>query len=77
VIGFVHIDKCTDRRWYQKLVGQEYAVYADEGVEWLTYQPDGYTNFILKSDATLLNNNDTQVVLESNQNNQHPTNQGE
>ena len=52
MIGFVMIDKCTDRRWYQDLVGQKYPVYADEGIEWETYQLDGYKNYILKEDAT-------------------------
>ena len=51
MLGYVKIEKCTDRRWYQDLVGQWYPVYKDEGVEFLTYQLDGYTNFILKQDV--------------------------
>jgi hypothetical protein len=52
MIGYVKIEKCSDRRWYQDLVGQWYPVYRDEGVEWETYELAGYKNYILKSDTT-------------------------
>ena len=52
MIGYVKIEKCSDRRWYQDLVGQWYPVYRDEGVEWETYELTGHKNYILKSDTT-------------------------
>ena len=52
MIGFVRIEKCSDRRWYSDLVGQLYPVYKDEGVEWETYELTGHKNYILKKDAT-------------------------
>ena len=52
MIGYVKIEKCSDRRWYEKLVGQWYPVYRDEGVEWETYELTGHKNYILKSDTT-------------------------
>ena len=52
MIGYVKIEKCSDRRWYDGLVGQWYPVYRDEGVEWETYELTGHNNYILKSDTT-------------------------
>ena len=52
MIGYVKIEKCSDRRWYHDLVGQWYPVYNDEGVEWETYELTGHKNYILKSDTT-------------------------
>ena len=52
MIGYVKIEKCSDRRWYDKLVGQWYPVYRDEGVEWETYELTGHKNYILKTDTT-------------------------
>ena len=52
MIGYVKIEKCSDRRWYQDLVGQWYPVYRDEGIEWETYELTGHKNYILKSDTT-------------------------
>ena len=52
MIGFVIIEKCSHRGWYKDLVGQKYPVYADEGIEWATYELTGHKNYILKKDAT-------------------------
>ena len=52
MIGYVKIEKCSHRGWYKDLVGQWYPVYRDEGVEWETYQPEGYKNYILKEDTS-------------------------
>ena len=53
MIGFVRIEKDTrGRSWYEGLIGQLYPVYADEGVEWETYELTGHKNYILKEDAT-------------------------
>ena len=52
MIGYVKIEKCSDRRWYQDLVGQWYPVYRDEGVEWESYELTGHKNYILKSDTS-------------------------
>ena len=52
MIGYVKIEKCSDRRWYDSLVGQWYPVYRDEGVEWETYELTGHKNYILKSDTS-------------------------
>ena len=42
--------------WYEKLVGEIWPVYADEGVEWETCEPTGHKNYILKEDATYVTN---------------------
>ena len=52
MIGYVKIEQCSDRRWYQDLVGQWYPVYRDEGVEWETYELTGHKNYILKGDTS-------------------------
>ena len=52
MIGYVKIEKCSRHKsWYEDLVGQWYPVYRDEGIEWETYQLDGYKNYILKEDC--------------------------
>ena len=53
MIGYVKIEKCSrSRSWYESLVGQWYPVYRDEGIEWETYELDGYKNYILKEDTS-------------------------
>ena len=53
MIGFVRIEKSSrSKMWYEKLVGEIWPVYADEGVEWETCEPTGHKNYILKEDAT-------------------------
>lgn len=53
MIGFVRIDRASrSKMWYEELVGQIWPVYADEGVEWETYEFTGLKNYILKEDAT-------------------------
>ena len=51
MLGYVKIEQCSHGGWYKDLVGQWYPVYRDEGIEWLTYQLDGLSNFILKKDV--------------------------
>ena len=53
MIGYVKIEKSSrSKMWYEGLVGQLYPVYADEGIEWETYEPAGYKNYILKEDTS-------------------------
>ena len=52
MIGYVKIEQCSHGGWYKDLIGQWYPVYRDEGVEWETYEFDGYKNYILKKDTT-------------------------
>lgn len=53
MIGYVKIEKCSrPRSWYESLVGQWYPVYADEGIEWETYELAGHKNYILKEDTS-------------------------
>ena len=57
MIGFVRIERTTrSRMWYEKLIGEIWPVYADEGVEWETCEPTGHKNYILKEDATYVTN---------------------
>ena len=57
MIGFVRIEKCSRyNSWYAGLIGQLYPVYADEGIEWETYELTGHKNYILKEDATNVTN---------------------
>ena len=57
MIGFVRIEKCSRyKSWYEGLIGQLYPVYADEGIEWETYELTGHKNYILKEDATDVTN---------------------
>ena len=61
MIGFVRIDRTSrSKMWYEELVGQIWPVYADEGVEWETYEFTGHKNYILKKDATYVS--DEQVT---------------
>ena len=60
MIGFVRIEKCSRyNSWYEGLIGHLYPVYADEGIEWETYQLDGLKNYILKEDATYVTHEQT------------------
>ena len=53
MIGFVRIERSSrSKMWYEKLIGELWPVYADEGVEWETYEFTGHKNYILKEDAT-------------------------
>ena len=53
MIGFVRIEKCSlSRSWYEGLIGLLYPVYADEGIEWETYELTGHKNYILKEDVS-------------------------
>ena len=57
MIGFVRIEQSSrSKMWYEKLVGEIWPVYADEGVEWETCEPTGHKNYILKEDATYVTN---------------------
>jgi len=57
MIGFVMIDQSSrSKMWYEKLIGEIWPVYADEGVEWETCEPTGHKNYILKEDATYVTN---------------------
>ena len=53
MIGYVKIEKCSrSNSWYKGLVGEWWAVYKDEGIEWETYEFTGHKNYILKEDAS-------------------------
>ena len=57
MIGFVRIEQSSrSKMWYEKLVGEIWPVYGDEGVEWETCEPTGHKNYILKEDATYVTN---------------------
>ena len=57
MIGYVKIERCSrSRSWYENFVGNWYPVYKDWGVEWETYEPAGYKNYILKEDVSYVVN---------------------
>ena len=57
MIGFVKIERSSrSNSWYEKLIGELWPVYADEGVEWETYEFTGHKNYILKEDAIYVSN---------------------
>lgn len=49
------ITQCSDpRRWYANLVGQVVEYCGDEDNEYRSREPEGYTNFVLYSDAKIV-----------------------
>jgi hypothetical protein len=54
-IKYIRVLSCTDpHRWYSQYIGEEFPLILEESVEYKTRQPDGYINFILKSDSVLI-----------------------
>ena len=50
---YVKIEKCSrSNSWYRNFIGMWYEVFEDVGMEWETYEPEGYKNYILKEDTT-------------------------
>lgn len=51
----IRIVKCSDRHmWYAPYVGQLAAYYSEYDKEFLSKEPSGYSNIILKCDGELV-----------------------
>ena len=51
---------CQDcLRWYRDKIGQTVPFLGDVGSEYKSREPSGYTNFVQKSDAEIVNIDET------------------
>ena len=51
----IRIDKCNDtRKWYADQIGKEFPLISHYGEEYKVRAADGYLNFVLEEDATLI-----------------------
>jgi hypothetical protein len=51
----IKILKCSDSKlWYANLVGKVVEYLGHDEVEWRSYEPQGYINFVKLEDAELI-----------------------
>jgi hypothetical protein len=52
---YIRILKCNDpKKWYANYIGDLFLLIDEEAIEYKTRQPDGYINFVAKSDSVLI-----------------------
>lgn len=51
---YVKIEKCSHGGWYKNHIGETWYVYEDCGNEYKCRSSDGYINFILKGDCSIV-----------------------
>jgi hypothetical protein len=52
---YIQIVKCNDpKKWYANYIGDLFLLIDEEAIEYKTRQPDGYINFVAKTDSVLI-----------------------